>query len=372
MGKANKQGAAPAGAAASPAAEQGAEHGDEGNSIETLVAQALGVLPEPPEGGTDEADDEGDELSPEGEESENAEESDSADDENDSDSDEEEAEGSEETEEEGEPESEEDTEGAEEGAEEEEAGRPSPALQKRFNKLSAQNRELRTRLAAAEARVARPAQPLSSIEAEVAAATSLEDIAALEEKLARLEDWATAHAGGLELPAEREGGEPRTLTPQHMQQTLLNARRGQRLLAKQAEVVKATEAQRQQFDAYAAEQWPDYEDEGSELSVTYANVIRAVPELRRLPNLRVIVADAVAGQKLRQEKLKQAKAATAKPGKPVAKPAKPPTAMPAAAARKPASDSVATSKKQKQAAALKRAEQTGSEEDIALAIEAGL
>ena len=388
MGKATKSSAAPASASASPAVKQAAESvGDEGKSVADMIAEELGALPESPEGGTDEEESEGDE--PEADSAETTEESESADEEqgeeSESEGDESETEESEEEEESEGAEGEESTEGEEESESEDEQGegdedaegkdkgkkKPSPGLQRRFSELTAENRTLKEKLEAAEAKAARPARAPSTVEAEVEAVETAEDLQALEDKYAELEEWATVNEDGLEIPPAKEGDEPKVISAQQMRQTLLNVRKGQRLLKKREESVKATETKRAEFSAYAAEVYPDYKDEDSELSNVYASVLKRVPELRRLPNIKVIIADAYAGQKLRVDQAKKAAGDKARPGKPIVKTKKLPPVMPSPGVRKPASSS-AQSKKQKISAAIARAERTGSEEDIALAIEAGL
>lgn len=211
---------------------------------------------------------------------------------------------------------------------------------------------------------------LAPSEQEVFRADTPERLDELRDHFERLEDLAVANRDGVEIPA-KDGGEPKVYSREQMGELLTNARRALRAIPKrQEQLVQETRSNQAAVTVY-----PGYEDPESDESRSLAYVLQHVPEIRRIPNYRMVIGDAIAGERARIKAAKEAKsAATSKNGKPMpGKPAvtttrKVPAPVPGAPHRAP---SAPTPKAKKIALARKRAE-SGSEADIARLIEAGL
>jgi hypothetical protein len=231
--------------------------------------------------------------------------------------------------------------------------------------------KLREELRQLKAAGAQPARQLAPSELEIEGADSPERLEELREHFERLEDLALANRDGLEVPAAKEGDEPKVYTKEQMGQILTNARRALRAIPKrQTEIVQETRS-----NQVAVQIYPGFEDPESDESRALDHVLKTVPGIRKLANYRLVIADAVAGERIRIAKAKQAAAAKKGPeGRPLAGKAAAPAArrspapVPGAPHRAP---SAPAPKAQRLAKARKRAE-SGSEADIAELIEAGL
>ena len=258
---------------------------------------------------------------------------------------------------------------------------------KRFSELTSARKAVEGELATAKAQVQQLQAQLqnggsaaggahgggkpSTIEAEVMAARTPQDLAALAERYQELEELALTHPEGYE-EADPKGGEGRIYSQDQMRSLLVQARRGLRLLPQRGQFLQ----ERARFDAIAIEKYPELKNPESELRKAFAVAVQRAPEIvDRLPDVALIIADAIRGQKARiAEEAAAAKTAKAglvqRPGRPVApKPgaAKTPPVIAGAPVR---TGFVKTGKQEKLKKLHSRLEQTGSEEDVARLLEA--
>ena len=278
----------------------------------------------------------------------------------------EENEGEEETEEESES-----TEKTEEESESDEQRDDTPEWAKRrFSEMSSQIRSLRAeneQLRQSSGGQSPARQNIADV--EVLQAESPEQLADLREQTERLEEWAELNREGVEADPEKPNS--RAYTPQEVAQVRINARRKLRAIEAREKQVEHT----QRFNAAAAELFPGFKDPDSEESRAAAYLLQMVPELRRLPNYRVIIGDAIANERMRRKQARETTKAKQSPnGKPLpGKPAqsvvrKPPhvNAAPSRGGAAPGGKLVVRQKARSQAF------KTGSEADIAKLVEASL
>lgn len=244
---------------------------------------------------------------------------------------------------------------------------PAGLKRELFN-LREEIRQLRANATAAPAAQARANLPA---EAEVLQAQSPAELAALRQKFEELEDLATAHAEGYEVPARKEGEEPTLYSREQMAQIRVSARKALRLIPQRAQALQVT----LQHEAAAHEFYTGFNDPESDESRAVQFIVQTVPELRRLPSWKQIIGDAIVGEKLRLAKAKAAAAPNAKngqtlPGKPAAQAVRrPPPSVPGAPHRAP---SAPTPRAQQIKNARVRASKTGSEADVASLLELSL
>lgn len=224
------------------------------------------------------------------------------------------------------------------------SGKGRERVEKRINQLTAQKKEAQElaeteRLAreAAEARQAELEARLAEVQAdggagtrpartessELLAAESEADIAAYEARLAQYEDFIDEHIDEGYTPDDPE---KTAYTPAQLRKMLRQVQRERSVLIPQAkEVLK----QRQTSNAEAKTLYPDLFKTNSEMSVQAAAILARVPGLKQLPNVMLLLGDALS------------KAAERAAPKPKAVEKKSPPVIPAPAATpKPASSAM--------------------------------
>lgn len=242
---------------------------------------------------------------------------------------------------------------------------------RRFSEYSRQVQDLKRELA--EARQAggstAPARPVLT-DTSVLQAETPDQIAQLRATAEKLEDWAELNRDGVE--ADPENPQSKSYSAQEVAQVRINARQKLR-------EIEAREKQLEHVRGYhqaAAQLYPGFTDPDSQERRSEAWILQQVPELRRLPNYRLIIGDALAGERSRT-KAAQAVTVAKKgpngqplPGKPAATAQRkaPPVAngAPARATPAPAAKAIVRQK------ARERAYRGGSEADIANLVEASL
>lgn len=235
-------------------------------------------------------------------------------------------------------------------------------LQKRFGELTTQLKEKDAEIARLKAgsQAAAAERTYSSVEEEVRGASTPEALAKLQQRFEYWEEQAIANPDGLELPGVN-GGQPVTYTAEQMKGILLNARRALRAIPAQERFIEQLAAQ----DAAAFKAFPAYRDANSPLSKAYASIVERAPGLvRSVPDLRLFVADALRGRAIR---LAGKGGRADLPGRPaVTRGAQPPVT------RQPSRGAAPRGRAEEYKAKLARAEETGSEEDLAAALESRL
>ena len=244
---------------------------------------------------------------------------------------------------------------------------------KRFGEMSAQIRQLKEERDSLKQQAASPPAPAVAGpgDLELLAAESPEQLAQLRERYEQLEDFVEQHRDGYE-------GDPEKGLPARSREELATVRaEARRKLRAVAERGRQIELQ-SQLNAKAAELYPALREADSEESRAIATVLHQVPEIRRLPHYRLILADSLAGARAR---MREAQAAAAPkrtpagaplPGRPAAAPVRSaPPAPGASSGRVPATAPAARTQARNQAfdRALKGG---GSERDIAQLIAASL
>jgi hypothetical protein len=181
------------------------------------------------------------------------------------------------------------------------------AIQQRIDRLTAQKREfeesvsslqqenakLKTQLEAGPPPAPTPEDPLGGV------LTYQE----LEERLAGAKvtrDWAWQNLDGGLVQTDKESGTTRELSGQEVKQLLSLS---ERMIEEHIPRRKAYLDARIDFDRQADTYYPDLKKPESILSRTLAAWVKAAPEVTRFPDFRLIIADALVGQKLRMSRL---------------------------------------------------------------------
>jgi hypothetical protein len=221
-----------------------------------------------------------------------------------------------------------------------EAAKPKhEALQERFNELTARAKGAEEQLAAANEQLAAfRARDEGTLTPDVLDhVDSPEDLTKAQQRYSALLQWAIKHPEGGKL-GERDYS-PEEVRDLHAEvQTLMT----DALPARRDYLAQRSTADREAVDFY-----PWLKDTTRGAGALAHQAIKQIPALRKLPNHRMIVADAVVGQALRQSGVQltgdllkrlaeEAKTAQAK-GKAPAKPAAPQGQRPALPAKPPAS-----------------------------------
>jgi hypothetical protein len=183
----------------------------------------------------------------------------------------------------------------------------SEAVQARIDRLTAQKREfeesvsslqqenakLKTQLETGPAPAPTPEDPLGGV------LTYQE----LEERLAGAKttrDWAWQNLDGGLVQTDKDSGATRELSGQEVKQLLSLS---ERMIEEHIPRRKAYLDARIDFDRQADTYYPDLRKAESNLSRTVAAWVKAAPEVTRFPDFRLIIADALVGQKLRMSRL---------------------------------------------------------------------
>ncbi len=242
----------------------------------------------------------------------------------------------------------------------------------RFSEYARKVETLERKLADAEARLAggntTQASPRLTDMALLEAETP-EQLAQLRQKAEEIEEWCELHPEGVDADPDKPNSV--TVTREQVTQSRIDAR-------KRLRAIEAREKQLQQvqgFNAAAATVYPGFKDPDSTETRAARWILQQVPELKRLANYRLIIGDAIAGERVRMKaqqqtpSVKKGPNGQPLPGKPAATQAKRPPVVNGAPARgnaAPAGKTVVRAK------ARERAFRTGSEADIASLVEAGL
>ena len=245
---------------------------------------------------------------------------------------------------------------------------------KRFSEYARKVEALERELQAARAAPAAPPPPATG-EVALLTAESPEALAALRRRAEELEEWAELNQQGTEPDPARPDAPG--YSPQQVAQVKVAAKRRLRDLEERAREIEHV----RNFSAHAVAQYPELAEADSEAARAAAFVLQRVPELRRLPNYKLILGDALAGERARLSKLRAAQQApkVAPDGKPLAgqpiAPAKgaAPRAVPPVVRGAPVRAAAATPGKQANLLRTRqRALSTGSEADLADLVEASL
>jgi len=270
-----------------------------------------------------------------------------------------------------EPESTEETDDTEESEEEPEEDAPEPApeksvqkLSKRVDKLTARAKSAEEQAAALESELAQTKEALAKAQPIIVqdAADPLADIqdaATLEARLSAA-NTVLDNVPDLLAKAEIEGGEVEVPMGNGAVQKFTSAQLRERLNMAKAIVrgesnKRAYFAQRETYIAEARHSYPEIFQEGAPLRKVMQESLRAHPALAKLPNLELIIGDAMRGQALRFQQLEAVRKNSAKPE------AKAKTAAPAKVAPKVPQPSAAPRAKSAPNA-LAALKQTGSRE----------
>lgn len=195
----------------------------------------------------------------------------------------------------------------EEKKESEEKQELPDGVQARIDRLTAQKREfeetalhlqqenakLKTQLETGPPPAPTPEDPLSGV-------YTYQD---LEERLAATKatrDWAWQNLDGGLVQTNKETGETRELSGQEVKQLLSLSNK---MIDEHIPRRKAYLDARIDFDRQADTYYPDLQKSDSTLSRTVAAWVKAAPEVTRFPDFRLIIADALVGQKLRMSRL---------------------------------------------------------------------
>ena len=210
-----------------------------------------------------------------------------------------------------------------------------------------------------------PESKIQNPDDEISDAETPEDLLRLQAKFQQFEDFAADNPEGAELSPATPGGEPRVFTAEQVRSFGRAARDALRRIPRQAQLLQ----QRAQFNAAAEKAYPDYANPKSDLARFYATYSQN-PNLRAVPGLKLILADALAGMRAREAREKAA-AGDGRPGTKVPPPARRAVpVLPTGSARKPAPQ---TGNQTRRAAAAKRLENSnGTADELAAMLEAEL
>jgi len=243
---------------------------------------------------------------------------------------------------------------------------------KRFGELTGQIRQLKQendQLRQASTGSNAPVRPAVS-DLDILSAETPEQLARLRESFEQVEEFAELNPDGVEADPDKPDAKP--FTRDQIAQARFNARRKLREIGQREKQLE----HQQKFNAAAHTLYPALNEPDSVESAALKHVLQQVPELRRLPGYRIIIGDAIAGERLRTKAAQAAAAAKKSPngqplsGKPAAPAArKAPPAVNGAPSRGSAAPAGKVAQRQK---ARTRAMNSGSEADIADLVEASL
>lgn len=244
---------------------------------------------------------------------------------------------------------------ADDAAEEDPESAEAPAvrkLAKRVDKLTARAKSAEEQATSLQAELAATKEALTRAQPIVVqdAADPLADVTtpeALESRLAAA-NTVLDNVPDLISQADMEGGEvevpmgdgsTRKFTKQELQERLRVARQ----ILKAEPARRNYLAQRENFTHEAQQVYPELFQEDSQARQMMLATLKAYPGIAKLPNLELIIGDAIRGQALRFQQAealqKKAAAAKAKPAAPASKPAMAPKVVSPSAAPKTKSKS---------------------------------
>jgi hypothetical protein len=150
-----------------------------------------------------------------------------------------------------------------------------------------------------------PPPPPASVSDRIALAGSQEEIERIREEYTEILARCIEEPDGFEITPR--GEQPRVLEPAEVRKLHAESIRALNQIPTRIRELEQTS----QIDGKALELYPSFSDPNSTESQLYSSILRLAPQLRRLPNLRLIVGDAVAHEKTR---LRTAPAGTLKVG----------------------------------------------------------
>lgn len=192
-----------------------------------------------------------------------------------------------------------------EGAEEKEEAEKEPAVsagvQKRIDKLVAQKHEATERAESLAAKVAELEAKVGQIAPVAPTADSpladIDTVQALDTRLSqaqRVKLWALENLDGGEVEDGRGGT---YMMPGDQVKKLLS--QSEALLTQHGPDRRNYLATRSKFEQEAKAFYPDLYKTGTEYNNVLNEWVRIFPEVRRFPDFQIIIADALAGQKIR-------------------------------------------------------------------------
>jgi len=150
--------------------------------------------------------------------------------------------------------------------------------------------QLRERLGAAPVRIApTPQNPLAHTMNEA-------DIAAEITRAQSIEEWALRNPEGVDVVKNPQTGETEFVSAETVREHLAAARRVMNAAPARREYL----ALHQDASMEAHRDYPNVFKPGTEEAQVYSNTLQAFPEIMRLPNFPLIIADAIEGQKARK------------------------------------------------------------------------
>jgi len=196
---------------------------------------------------------------------------------------------------------------------------------KRINKLTAQRDEGAKEITALKAEIAtlktqpKPAAstPQNGAQAPLSDVMTLEDLTARETQAEQLRDWLIEHLDGGTI---RNGDHEVEISPEQAKQYFAQY---DRMLRKE---IPQRRAYLQTFavaDTQALEKFPALADPNSAESKDMAHILSAVPELKRVPDYKLLIGYILRGFAQDAEAAKKAAEAKPTPAAPAAKPAVP-------------------------------------------------
>lgn len=194
-------------------------------------------------------------------------------------------------------------EGAEEETEEEKEAVPA-GVQKRIDKLVAQKHEATERAEALAAKVkeleAKVGQVAPLAPTPDSPLADIETMEALDERMAvaqRVKLWALEHLDGGEVEDGKGGS---YMMKGDKVKQLLSQSEG--ILSQHGPNRRQYLQARQTFEQEARAFYPELYKAGSEYNKTLLTWVKIFPEVRKFPDFQIIIADALAGQKIRLAK----------------------------------------------------------------------
>lgn len=187
-----------------------------------------------------------------------------------------------------------------------------PKFKARVDKLTAQKKELETKLAEAEAKAAKT--PVSEVVATAPTAdnpfSNLVTLESVTQELQQAESviqWAVENSDGVVVKGK--DGKETEYTAEEVAKIRYRAEKAVRSdLPKQWQYVQES----QHFSTIAETEYPWFKDKTSSDYAEAQAALKAFPELLRFPEHRVVLGDLIAGRRLREAKAKAAKAGAVK------------------------------------------------------------
>jgi hypothetical protein len=190
-------------------------------------------------------------------------------------------------------------------APEEEKDLLPPSVQKRIDKLTAQKHEAIEKVEVLESKVKELEGKIGTVstpptpENPLANVHTVEELTSRLEKARKIKTWALENLDGGEVQTEK--GETQFLDGAAVKRWLALS---ESLISEHIPQRKQYLETRAAFDVEAKKFYPNLYKSGTEENLTLLSWIRTFPEVLRFPDFQLIIADALAGQKIRFAKAK--------------------------------------------------------------------